>query len=60
MVATRRNTVEYYLERAVECTRLAGAALSAETRETMLYMAMRWQALAAEPGPEQTVSPVSS
>jgi hypothetical protein len=56
--ATPRHTLEYYLERAVECTRLAGSALSAETRETMLYLAMRWQALATEHRPEQTVSDI--
>jgi uncharacterized protein YeaC (DUF1315 family) len=55
-VTPRRKTPEYYLERAVECERLADSALSAETRETMLYMAMPWQALAAEHGPELTVS----
>jgi hypothetical protein len=58
MKATPRHTPEYYGERAVECERLADRAGSAEIRETMLYLAMRWQVLAAEHGskPKQTVS----
>jgi hypothetical protein len=49
MTATPRHTPEYYRERATECERLADKAGSAEIREIMLYLAMRWQVLAAEP-----------
>jgi hypothetical protein len=36
----------YLLERAASCDRLAASASSPETRQTMLYLAMRWRALA--------------
>ena len=43
-----RNTAAYYLERAVECERLTGAAMTAENREILLRLAARWRAFAAE------------
>jgi hypothetical protein len=43
---------EFYRERAAECERLAAQAAKAETRETMLYLAMRWHALADEASPK--------
>jgi len=43
---TAAERVEYYRERAAECERLAAQATSPENRELLLYMAMRWQALA--------------
>jgi hypothetical protein len=39
---------QYYRERAEACERLAEAALSPETGETMLYVASRWRALPEE------------
>jgi hypothetical protein len=35
-------------ERAWECKRLADQAISLETRETLLYISMRWHQLAEE------------
>ena len=35
-------------ERALECKRLADEAGSPETRETLLYLSMRWHQLADE------------
>ena len=37
-----------FRERANSCERLADTAISPETRETMLYLAARWHALADE------------
>jgi hypothetical protein len=37
-----------YRDRAEECDRLADRAIKPETREIMLYLAMRWRALADE------------
>jgi len=37
-----------FRDRAAECDRLAATALNPKTRETMLYIASRWRALADE------------
>jgi hypothetical protein len=42
------KTTGYYLERAVECERLADAAMTEENREILLKLAARWRAFAAE------------
>jgi hypothetical protein len=42
------KTAEYYLERAIECERLANAATSDENRRILLELAARWRAFAAE------------
>lgn len=42
------QTLRYLRERAEACERLAETATSPETRETMLYLASRWRALADE------------
>jgi hypothetical protein len=42
------KTTEYYLERAVECERLAGAAMTEENREILLRLVARWRAFASE------------
>ena len=45
MTASPR-TPETFRDRAEECERLADRAIKPETRELMLYLAMRWRALA--------------
>ena len=42
------RTPQAFRERAEECERLADEATSLSVRETMLYLAMRWRALADE------------
>lgn len=37
-----------FIDRAEACERMAEDAVSAETRETMRYLALRWRMLAAE------------
>ncbi|MDB5409582.1 MAG: hypothetical protein JWL84_4494 [Rhodospirillales bacterium] len=39
---------EEFLERAVECERLAEEAVTEHDRKVMLYVAQRWRAIAAE------------
>jgi hypothetical protein len=40
--------IKSFLERAVECERLADRAPEPRHRETLLYLASTWRALAAE------------
>ena len=40
--------IEEYGQRAEECDRLANTVTSPHVRETMLYMALLWRALAEE------------
>ena len=40
------RTADYYLERATECERLAGEAMTDENREILLRLAARWRAFA--------------
>lgn len=42
------STSEQCLERADACERRAAIATNEDTRETMLYLANRWRAMAAE------------
>jgi hypothetical protein len=42
------KTAQDYIDRATACEQLADAAIAHETRETMLYLAGRWRALADE------------
>jgi len=42
------KTPQDYIDRATNCEQLADAATSPETRETLLYLASRWRALADE------------
>lgn len=42
------HTAAYYLERAVECERLAGEAITEENREILHRLAARWRAFAIE------------
>lgn len=42
------RTPQDFRERAAECERLAELASRPETRETLLYVASRWLALAEE------------
>ena len=39
---------QYYIDRATACEALADASPAPETRETMLYLASQWRALADE------------
>jgi len=41
-----KTAAQDYQDRADACTRLAEGAVSEATRETMLFLANRWQALA--------------
>ena len=43
-----RPTPQDLRDRAGECEQRAASAISAETRETLLYLAKRWRALADE------------
>jgi hypothetical protein len=40
--------LKYFRERAAACERLAEKAEDSKSRETLLYVASRWRALAAE------------
>jgi hypothetical protein len=42
------RTPQTFRDRAETCERLADQAIKPETRELMLYLAMRWRALADE------------
>jgi hypothetical protein len=42
------KTPQDFRERAAECERLAEKAIRPEYRETLLYVASRWRALAEE------------
>jgi hypothetical protein len=42
------HTRAYYLERAAECERLAGAAISEDSRKIFQGLAARWRSLADE------------
>jgi hypothetical protein len=42
------KTLQYLIDRAEACERLAETAASPDSREIMLYLASRWRALAAE------------
>jgi hypothetical protein len=42
------KTPQDFRERAAECERLAETAKNPATRETLLYLASRWRALAEE------------
>ena len=48
MMTPPPKTPQDYRVRAAACERLADSATSAETREIMHYLAMRWRALANE------------
>ena len=48
MFTQKPKTPQDYIDRATACEALADAATSPETRETMLYLAGRWRALADE------------
>jgi hypothetical protein len=43
-----RKMAKYYLERAAERERLAGAAMTEENREILLRLVARWRAFASE------------
>jgi hypothetical protein len=45
------RSVEYYLERAAECERLAAAAMTEDNREIFLRLAARWRRAAEERSP---------
>jgi hypothetical protein len=49
-----------YRDRAAACERLADDATSPETRETMLYLAMRWRDLADEADAKLRTKPINS
>ena len=42
------ETPQDFRDRADECERLAATATSPEARETMIYVASRWRAMAEE------------
>ena len=46
MMNSPPKTPQDFRARAASCERLADSATSPETRETMLYLASRWRALA--------------
>ena len=48
MLVPTPKTPQDYIDRATACEQLADAAKLPETRETMLYLASRWRALADE------------
>ena len=48
------QTPRAYRERAAECERLASHAHHASSREMMIYLAMRWCALADEDDAEKS------
>jgi hypothetical protein len=54
------RTSHQYRDRAAACERLADNATSPETRETMLYLAMRWWALADEADAKPRTKPINS
>jgi hypothetical protein len=54
------RTSHQYRDRAAACERLARDAVSPETRETMLYLAMRWRALADEAEAQPRTRPINS
>jgi hypothetical protein len=58
MMKPIRRTPQAYRERAIACERLADRTTNPATRETMLYLAMRWRALADEDEPE--AKPINS
>jgi hypothetical protein len=45
------QTPQYFRERAAECQRLAEEIADPKNRETLLYVATRWRALADEDDP---------
>jgi hypothetical protein len=54
------RTLREYRDRAAACERLADDAVSPETRETMLYLAMRWRTLADEADAKPRARPINS
>ena len=59
------RTPQEFRERAAECERLAASAPTPETRETMLYVASRWRAMAEEDearlkAPKRKANPASA
>ena len=48
MFTPKLKTPQDYIDRATACEALADAAIAPDTRETMLYLASRWRALADE------------
>jgi hypothetical protein len=50
-MVSQTELIQNYRERAAECDRAAAVAIKSETRETMLYLACRWRALAIEGAP---------
>ena len=53
------KTPQDFRDRATECERVAVAATNPATRETMLYVASRWLALAAEDEKRQAILPAA-
>ena len=51
------KTAQDYIDRATACEQLADAATSPEIRETMLYLATRWRALADEEAKQRPQKP---
>jgi hypothetical protein len=47
-MAVETSKTPYYRDRANACQHLADTATSPEVRETMLYLTVRWRALADE------------
>ena len=61
MMKPIRRTPQEYRERAIACERLADRTTNPATRETMLYLAMRWRALADEADKtEPRTTPINS
>jgi hypothetical protein len=53
------STPQDFRDRAAECERLAVEATNPAVRETMLYVASRWLALAAEDEKRQAILPAA-
>ena len=53
MFTPKLKTPQDYIDRATACEALADAATSPATRETMLYLAGGWRALADEAEAQQ-------
>ena len=47
-VTNHLQSTDYFLERAVECERLAGEVMTEENCEILRQLAARWRVLAAE------------
>ena len=57
MSPPKPKTPQDYIDRATACEQAAAAAILPATRETLLYLAARWRALADEEEAKQQQQP---